>query len=260
MEVVLDEPRLVANEGLILVATSAARLGTEGLVDDMVDLGDRVGGWVPAGPQGVDSGARHVRGADHIDHVDMLRAGATGEVVGRRVMAPSTIGTWLRSFTFGHVRRLEAVLGVLIARAWKLGGGPSEGPLVIDVDSMINQVSSTDNHVYSTERHGAAYARTKVLGYHTLIATGAETGEVLVLGEDPRPVLRREPPRWSRSLGDSRVRLGPVRHSAMVAHVDGVLGRDGHSVGFLPRPLSSTNRSSDLPHGRLTPRAPAELH
>jgi len=56
-------------------------------------------------------------------------------------------------------------------------------------------------------------------------------------------------------LGGDRdlwVRLGLVRHSAMVAHVDDVVGRDGHSVGFLPRPLISTNRSSDLPHARLT--------
>ena len=56
-------------------------------------------------------------------------------------MAPSTLGTFLRAFTFGHLRQLEAVVGETLARAWRLGPGPGARRLVIDVDSTICQVA-----------------------------------------------------------------------------------------------------------------------
>jgi predicted membrane metal-binding protein len=65
-----------------------------------------------------------VAGASHIDHADMLRSGSTSAVLAHRVMAPSTLGTFLRAFTFGHVRQLDAVLGEALRRAWSLGAGP----------------------------------------------------------------------------------------------------------------------------------------
>ena len=113
-----------------------------------------------------------VAGGTHIDHADMLRAGATAGVLGHRVMAPSTLGTFLRSFTFGHVRQLEAVIGRTLQRAWGLGAGPGSKPLTIDIDSTICEV-------HGAHKHGAAYGYTKVLGYHPLLATRADTGEVL---------------------------------------------------------------------------------
>jgi hypothetical protein len=93
-------------------------------------------------------------------------------VVGHRVMAPSTIGTFLRAFTFGHVRQLEAVIGHALTRAWGAGAGPGAGPLVIDIDSTICEVSG---HL----KQGAGFGYTKVLGYHPILATWAVTGEVL---------------------------------------------------------------------------------
>ena len=62
-------------------------------------------------------------GADSIDDMDVLRAGSTGLILGHRVMAPSTLGTFLRAFTFGHVRQLDRVLDVALARAWAAGAG-----------------------------------------------------------------------------------------------------------------------------------------
>ena len=59
----------------------------------------------------------------------MLRAGSSDAVVGHRVMAPSTLGTFLRSLTFGHVRQLEAVIGKTLERAWVFGAGPGAKPL-----------------------------------------------------------------------------------------------------------------------------------
>ena len=87
-------------------------------------------------------------------------------------MAPSTLGTFLRAFTFGHVRQLDRVLGEALRRAWALGAGPGSEQLVIDLDSTICEVCGK-------AKHGAGYGYTKVLGYHPLIAVRAWTGEVL---------------------------------------------------------------------------------
>jgi hypothetical protein len=88
------------------------------------------------------------------------------------VMAPSTLGTFLRAFTFGHVRQLEAVVGEALRRAWVLGAGPGKRRLVVDMDSTICAV-------VGKLKQGAAFGYTKVLGYHPLLATRADTGEVL---------------------------------------------------------------------------------
>lgn len=111
-------------------------------------------------------------GATHIDHVNMLRAGATQRVLPFKVMAPSTIGTFLRTFTFGHIRQLDAVLSRVLARAWATGAGPGDEALVVDLDSTICEV-------HGKAKGAAGYGYTGVLGYHPLLATRAGTGEVL---------------------------------------------------------------------------------
>jgi hypothetical protein len=131
-----DDPNLVANAGLLLVGTLVVRLGVERLVNQMVCLAGRVGGSRP-GRKVLTLVHAMVAGGSHIDHADVLRAGNTAGVLPHRVMAPSTLGTFLRSFTFGHVRQLEAVVGKVLERAWALGAGPGAGRLVIDVDSTI---------------------------------------------------------------------------------------------------------------------------
>ena len=55
-------------------------------------------------------------------------------------MAPSTLGTFLRSFTFGHVRQLDRVLAETLQHAWEAGAGPGEERLVIDIDSFVGKV------------------------------------------------------------------------------------------------------------------------
>jgi hypothetical protein len=59
--------------------------------------------------------------------MDVLRAGSTQLVLGHRVMAPSTLGTFLRAVTFGHVRQLDRVLDHALARVWESGAGPGDG-------------------------------------------------------------------------------------------------------------------------------------
>ena len=166
-ETTFDHDGLVANAGLILAGTLIARLGLEALIDRWV----RTGSALP-GRKILTVVTAMMAGATHIDHVEVLRAGATGRVLPFRPMAPSTVGTFLRSFTFGHIRQLDAVLSRVLARAWRLGAGPGAGPLVIDLDSTICEV-------HGHKKQGAAYGYTKVLGYHPLLATRAGTGEVL---------------------------------------------------------------------------------
>ena len=123
IEATFDDPNLVANAGLLLVATLSERLGLEALIDATVRLDGRVGGARP-GRKVLTLAHAMCAGGSHIDHADMLRAGATAAVLGHRVMAPSTIGTFLRSFTFGHCRQLEAVIGHALERAWAAGCRP----------------------------------------------------------------------------------------------------------------------------------------
>jgi hypothetical protein len=111
-------------------------------------------------------------GGDCIDDADVLRCGATSRVLGHRVMAPSTLGTFLRAFTFGHVRQLDRLAETVLARAWTAGAGPGGGPMTMDLDSTICEV-----HGY--HKQGAAYGYTRKLGYHPLLATRADSGEVL---------------------------------------------------------------------------------
>ena len=95
VEVSFDDPNLVANAGLLLTATLADRLALEALIDSTVKLAGRVGGARP-GRKVLTLAHAMIAGGTHIDHADMLRAGSTAAVLGHRVMAPSTLGTFLR--------------------------------------------------------------------------------------------------------------------------------------------------------------------
>jgi len=169
--VVFDDERAVANAGVVLPAVLATRLGIEALVDRAVDLGERPGAANP-GRKVMTLVSAMALGADCIDDCDVLRAGRTADVLGHQVVAPSTLGTFLRSFTFGHVRQLDRVLAEALLRAWAAGAGPGDGRLVVDVDSFVGEV-------FGPRKQGAGFGYTRVRGYHPLIATRADTGEVL---------------------------------------------------------------------------------
>ena len=113
-----------------------------------------------------------VLGADSIDDCGVLRAGRTGRLLGGWIPAPSTLGTFLRAFTFGHVRQLDALLGRSLERAWQAGAGPGENRLIVDVDSFVGEVCGA-------LKQGAGYGYTKRFGYHPILATRADTREAL---------------------------------------------------------------------------------
>ena len=171
MRVLFDDERVVANAGVLLPALLADRLGIEGLVEETVDLGDCEGAANP-GRKVMSLVSAMCLGADCIDDCDVLRSGQTRAVLGHAVAAPSTLGTFLRAFTFGHVRQLDRVLAETLSRAWAAGAGPGDDQLVVDVDSFVGEV-------YGYDKQGAGYGYTHKRGYHPIVATRAETGEVL---------------------------------------------------------------------------------
>ena len=173
VDTAFDDDRLVADAGLLLPATLAAHLGLKGLVDRFLDLG-RAAGRANVGDKFLTLLMSALAGGDCIDDADALRAGGTERVLGFRVKAPSTLGTFLRSFRWGHVRQLDAVSRHLLARAWAAGAGPGAAPFTIDLDSTICET-------YGLAKEGATgFTYTKVRGYHPLLAIAAGTGDVLM--------------------------------------------------------------------------------
>jgi hypothetical protein len=172
VNVVFDDERVVSDAGVVLVATLAERLGIEDRARWLVRLRQDRPGAANVGRKVMALVFAMLLGADSIDDCQVLRAGRTRRLLGGWVPAPSTLGTFLRAFTFGHVRQLDRLLGDTLARAWKAGAGPGAGRLVIDVDSFVGEVCGR-------LKQGAAYGYTKVLGYHPILATRAETREVL---------------------------------------------------------------------------------
>lgn len=163
-----DEPNLVSHGGLLTAAVLTERVGLWPLVADALTV---------PGPTGVNSAAKTatmlagmLSGADSIDDLDVLRAGAT-PVLFDDLRAPSTIGSWLRAFTHGNVRQLDAVSRAVRRRLWAAGAGPHrpDERLFIDADSTIAQA-------YGPHKQGVSFGYTKVRGYHPLIATVREPG------------------------------------------------------------------------------------
>lgn len=166
-----DDRHTVAFAGLIQTATLAQQLGLRELIDEHVRLGDAPG-RAHAGDKAMTLIHSALAGGEWIEDAAALRAGRTEAVLGHELRAPSTLGTFLRSFTWGHVRQLDHVLAQLLVRAWKAGAGPGTEPLTIDVDSTICET-------YGLAKQGGRFGYSKVRGYHPLLATVAGTGDVV---------------------------------------------------------------------------------
>jgi Transposase DDE domain group 1 len=151
-----DDPNLVSRAGLVPVMALAQRCGLADLAGERVTI---------TSPAGVNAAlkipclvAGMAAGADSIDDMGVLRHGAMTEMFGG-IRAPSTLGSFLRSFTWGNVRQLDAVARQLLARlavaAPLLPGG---GVLAfIDMDSM-------QKRVYGHAKQGAGFGHTKIQG------------------------------------------------------------------------------------------------
>ena len=172
IEVTFDDERLVADAGLIQPATLAQHLGLRALFDTHVDLGDAAG-RANVGLKAMTIIYSVLAGGDSIDDCDALRAGSTQAVLGHDVRAPSTLGTFLRSFSWGHARQLDRVSAELLGRAWAAGAGPGDAPVTIDIDSSIHET-------YGLQKQGGSkFTHTKVRGYHPVYSVIAGTGDVV---------------------------------------------------------------------------------
>ena len=118
-----------------------------------------------------------VAGADSIDDMALLRHGGMGRVFAR-AYAPSTLGSFLRAFSFGHVRQLDAVasrfLTGLAAQAPQVTGEGTGGRVLVDVDDTIIEV-----HGYA--KQGAGFGYSKVRGLNALLATATTNGSAPVV-------------------------------------------------------------------------------
>jgi hypothetical protein len=169
--VTFDDEHLVANAGLVAPATLAQHLGLRELFETHVDLG-AAAGRANVGHKAMTLIHSALAGGDSIDDADALRAGATASVLGHGVLAPSTLGTYLRSYTWGHARQLDKVAGELLGRAWTLAG-PGAAPVIIDMDSSILET-------YGLKKQGGAkFTYNHVRGYHPLLAVIAGSGDIV---------------------------------------------------------------------------------
>jgi hypothetical protein len=171
-----DDPNLVSCAGLVPMAALARQCGLAALADEHLsvptDKGANAGAKVSALVAGM------VAGADSIDDMALLRHGAMGTVFDQ-LYAPSTLGSFLREFAFGHIRQLDAVAARLLARLH--AGTPLlagiDGPVCVDLDDSIIEV-----HGYA--KQGSGYGYSGVRGLNALIATvTTEHGAPVIIGQ-----------------------------------------------------------------------------
>ncbi|MYJ80602.1 MAG: hypothetical protein F4046_02115, partial [Acidimicrobiaceae bacterium] len=155
LEVRFDDASLVGDAGLLLAGTVMARLGLGALIDAAVRPRESGRG---SGARALSVVASMLVGGSFIDDADRLRAGSASAVLPFEPSAPSTSGTWLRSFSWGHVRQLDRALELALRRAWSAGAAPAAAEMTVDLDSTVCEV-------YGKAKQGAAYGHTNVWGY-----------------------------------------------------------------------------------------------
>lgn len=160
---VFDDPNLVSCTGLAPVVALAERCGLHDLVTGLLTLTGEGSAFAEVKVASLVAGM--VAGADSIDDMDLLRHGGMGRLFDQ-VRAPSTLGTFLRAFSFGHVRQLDAVAARLLVNL------VGHAPLLPDVDQVcFVDVDDTVKQTYGYTKQGAGYGYTGVTGLNALIAT-----------------------------------------------------------------------------------------
>jgi hypothetical protein len=170
--VAFDDPNLVSSGGLVPVLALAESAGLADLADEHLSVPTDKG--ANAGLKVASLVAGMVAGADSIDDMGVLRHGGMGRIFAR-AYAPSTLGSFLRAFAFGHVRQLDAVASrflIALAGLTRLLGGPDDrvvlaegaGYALLDVDDTIVEV-----HGYA--KQGAGFGYSGVRGLNALLAT-----------------------------------------------------------------------------------------
>lgn len=161
---VFDDDHLVSCAGLVPVMTLATQTGLIELLDSKIHIAEPriASGSANPAPKLATVIAGMCAGADSIDDLDVVRSGGM-KTLFDMVYAPSTVGTLLREFTFGHARQLDSVLaehlGALCERVDLLPGADER--VFIDIDSLLRPV-------YGHAKQGASYGHTKIAGKQVL--------------------------------------------------------------------------------------------
>ena len=207
---IFDDPNLVSCAGLVPIAALAQKCGLATLAEEHLtvptDKGAHAGAKVSALVAGM------VAGADSIDDMRLLRHGAMATVFDRPY-APSTLGSFLREFTFGHVRQLDAVASRLLTSLCDrtpLAAG-IDGPVLIDIDDTIIEV-----HGYA--KQGSGYGYSGVRGLNALIAT-VTTGQCapVIAGQRLRRGACGSPRGAARMVADTLATVTRLRSPAATA-------------------------------------------
>ena len=174
-----DDPNLVSAAGLVPVMGLAGKTGLGELVDEHRRLPDYFG--ANAGLKVTALAAGMVAGADSIDDMGLLRHGGMGKLF-KGTYAPSTLGSFLRTFTFGHVRQLDAVASrwlPALARAAPVTAG-IDALALVDIDDTVTagidalalvDIDDTVKATYGYQKQGAGYGYNGVKGLKALIGT-----------------------------------------------------------------------------------------
>jgi hypothetical protein len=158
-----DDPNLVSCVGLVPVMALAQRSGLATLLAERLTIAAK--GGVNAAAKVLALIAGMVCGADSIDDMDLLRHGGMGRLFDG-IRAPSTLGTFLRAFTFGHVRQLDAVAAGLLARL------AAATPVLPDArEVVLVDIDDTVRQTYGYAKQGAGRGYTGIKGLNALLAT-----------------------------------------------------------------------------------------
>jgi hypothetical protein len=207
LSVSFDEPNLVASAGLVPALAVAEQAGLSQLADEGLTVPGSSG---TAGAKLATLVGGMLAGADSIDDLDLLRHGGMPRLFGG-VRAPSTVGVFLRAFTFGHVRQLDAVAARLLANLSCAVPGllaGSDGPVFLDVDDTVKAV-------YGAGKQGAQHGYTRIRGLNAQLATLSTSSAAPVIAAAR---LRR----GAASSAHGAVRL--VRDTLRTARRAGVTG------------------------------------
>jgi hypothetical protein len=220
---VFDDPNLVSSAGLVPMLRLAQQAGVAQLAQDRLsvptDKGSNAGAKVMALVAGM------LAGADSIDDMNLLRHGGMGRLF-NRTYAPSTLGSFLREFRFGHVRQLDAVASRTLVNLTghtpllQVRGGER---VMVDLDDTIIEV-------HGHQKQGASFGYSGIRGLNALIATSSTSSSApVILGQRLRQGKTGSPKGAARIVGDA---LATLRRTGITGGARPLLRADSAFYGY----------------------------
>jgi hypothetical protein len=228
MSAVFDDPNLVSSAGLVPVVALAEAAGLGVLADEHLTVpGDK---GANAGSKVSSLVAGMVAGADSIEDMALLRHGGMSRVFAR-AYAPSTLGSFLRAFTFGHVRQLDAVASRLLARL--VGQTPLLSPPGVVEDRVLVDVDDTIIEVHGHAKQGAGFGYSGVRGLNALLATATTPGAApVVVAQRLRKGSCGSPRGAKRLVTDALKTVRGLSDAKPLVRADSALCRYRHNADY----------------------------